>query len=129
MITNMIDSVYTSKHVVAILSHNYMSSSFCQEELSIASCKSKKEKEPSLIVIRIDNICRKRIPKILRKKTFLDYIDKEEQKTWEKRLIKHLKLKSMKRTVRVSVNTSCGTLSTVAEESFPSQSFPLNTIV
>ena len=94
VLENMIDSVYRSKQMVAVLSKNYMSSSFCKEELSIASFKSENAREQSLIGIRIDDITKAKLPKDFRKKTFLDYNDREEQKVWDKRLIKHLKLKS-----------------------------------
>lgn len=104
MVTNMIDSVYKSKHIVAVLSENYMSSSFCREELSIALFKCDKEKQPSLVAIRIDKLCWARIPKNLRNKTFLDYNEKEERKNWEKRLIKHLKLNPMKQTALLATS-------------------------
>lgn len=93
VVDNMIDCVYTSKLVIAVMSENYMASSFCREELSIAESKIKQENNNSLILIRIDDISFKKIPKLFRKKTFLDYNDEEGEKVWEQRLLTHLKLK------------------------------------
>lgn len=96
VVENMVDCVYTSQQVVAVISKNYMASSFCQEELHIAECKSKHENSCSLVAIRIDDINCKKLPKQLRKKTFLDYNDEQEKEVWEARLLSHLKLELFK---------------------------------
>ena len=96
VVENMVDCVYSSQQVVAILSNNYMASSFCKEELHIAEGKSKHENKCSLVVIRIDDIDCKKLPKQLRKKTFLDYNDEQEKEVWEERLLAHLKLELFK---------------------------------
>lgn len=90
VVANMIDSVYTSKQVIAVISRNYMASSFCREELSIAVGKIQQENNNSLFVIRIDDINCKALPKLLRKKTFLDYNDEEARKAWKQRLLDHM---------------------------------------
>ena len=87
---NMADSVFGSRVTVAVISSSYMTSKFCQEELSMAVCKSMAANRPSLLAIRIDSVSRKKLPKNLRRTTFLDYIDSTEQQTWDRRLIKHL---------------------------------------
>ena len=86
----MADSVFGSRVTVAVISSSYMTSKFCQEELSMAVCKSMAANRPSLLAIRIDSVSRKKLPKNLRRTTFLDYIDSTEQQTWDRRLIKHL---------------------------------------
>lgn len=91
VVDNMADSVYTSRKVLAIMSHNYMSSKFCRGELEMALYRSTEMGDASVIVMRIDGVDRSKLPKALRNRTFLDYYDFTERKTWEERLIKHLK--------------------------------------
>ena len=91
VVDNMADSVYTSRKVLAVMSRNYMSSKFCRGELEMALYRSTEMGDSSVIVMRIDNIDRSKLPKALRNRTFLDHHDLTERKTWEERLIKHLK--------------------------------------
>lgn len=87
----MVDSVYQSRKVLAVWSENYASSKYCKQELDYAIQRSFQNNDCSVIVIRLDKIDPKRLPKPLRAKTFLDYSDSVEKKGWEKRLIAHLK--------------------------------------
>ena len=90
ILDNMADSVYTSKKVLAVMSKNYMASKYCRGELEMALYRSTEMGDSSLIVIRIDNIAKDKLPKSLRNRTFLDYYDVTERKTWGQRIIKHL---------------------------------------
>ena len=87
----MVDSVYQSRKVLAVWSENYASSKYCKQELDYAIQRSFQNNDCSVIVLRLDRTGRKRLPKPLRAKTFLDYSDSVERKGWEKRLITHLK--------------------------------------
>ena len=87
---NMAESVYASRKVLAVISKNYVTSGFCQSELGMALYRSTKRCDASLIVIRIDGMAKESLPKSLRNKTFLDYHNKTERKTWRERLVKHL---------------------------------------
>jgi len=91
VVDNMAESVYTSRKVLAVMSHNYMSSKFCRGELEMALYRSTEMGDSSVIVMRIDGVDRSKLPKALRNRTFLDHYDITERKTWEERLIKHLK--------------------------------------
>lgn len=91
VVDNMAESVYTSRKVLAVMSHNYMSSKFCRGELEMALYRSTEMGDSSVIVMRIDGVDRSKLPKALRNRTFLDHYDFTERKTWEERLIKHLK--------------------------------------
>ena len=91
VVDNMAQSVYTSRKVLAVMSHNYMSSKFCRGELEMALYRSTEMGDSSVIVMRIDGVDRSKLPKALRNRTFLDYHDFTERKNWEERLIKHLK--------------------------------------
>lgn len=94
---NMAESVYTSKKVLAIVSKSYMASKFCQSELEMALYRNTEMGDSSLIAIRIDDTDKESLPKSLRSRTFLDFHDKTEKKTWEERLIKHLVTKNTTR--------------------------------
>ena len=91
LVDNMANSVYTSRKVVAVMSKDYLSSKYCRGELEMALYRSTELGDSSVIVVRIDGTDRNKLPKALRNRTFLDYHDSTERKTWEERLIKHLK--------------------------------------
>ena len=81
--------MYTSQKVLAVMSHNYLSSKFCRSELEMALYRSTEMGDSS--VIRIDGVDRSKLPIALRNRTLLDYNDFAERKNWEERLIEHLK--------------------------------------
>lgn len=90
IIENIADSVYNSRKVLAIISHNYLSSHFCREELEIALHRCTEMADSSLLLIRVDHVDRDRLPKTLRRRTFLDYASALERMDWERRLLKHI---------------------------------------
>ena len=90
-VDNMIDSVYSSRKVLAVVSRNYMASNFCRGELDMALQRSVEENaDASLVLLRLDDVPRSKLPKSLRGKTFLDYHDPEERCGWAPRLVKTL---------------------------------------
>ena len=91
LVDNMAESVYTSRKVLAVMSHNYLSSKFGRGELEMALYRSTEMGASSVIVMRIDGVDRNKLPKALRNRPFLDCNDFAERKNWEERLIKHLK--------------------------------------
>ncbi|XP_031556786.1 hemicentin-1-like isoform X2 [Actinia tenebrosa] len=93
IVDNMADSVYNSRRILAVLSKNYMSSTFCRGELDMALCRNTLRNDSSLIAIRVDEIEKKRLPKALQGNTFLDYYNDQEKNLWEIRLAKQLALK------------------------------------
>ena len=90
IIENIADSVYNSRKVLAIISHNYLSSHFCREELEIALYRCTEMADSSLLLIRVDHVDKDRLPKTLRRRTFLDYASALERMDWERRLLKHI---------------------------------------
>lgn len=87
---NIADSVYNSRKVLAIISKNFMDSRFCREELEMALYRCTEMADSSLILIRVDNVDHKRLPKTLRRRTFIDYSSATERGVWEERLLKHI---------------------------------------
>lgn len=84
---NMADSVYNSRKVVLVVSANYLSSGFCKDEMHMALYRSAERDDGSLIVVRIDNIKTTDIPRSVRHKTFIDFTSREEEATWENRIL------------------------------------------
>ena len=87
----MADSVYNSRKVLAVISENYLASKFCRQELDMALYRSVSvAANPSLLLIRVDDVDKKKLPKSLQKQTFLDYTSAMERNKWEERLLKHI---------------------------------------
>ena len=102
-VQSMVDSVYQSRKVLAVWSEGYASSRYCMQELDYAIQRSFQNSDCSVIVIRLDKTDRKKLPKPLRARTFLDYSDSVERKGWEKRLITHLKGSDQKNNVITTI--------------------------
>ncbi|PFX20018.1 Toll-like receptor 1 [Stylophora pistillata] len=107
IIENMADSVYNSRKVLAIISRNYLDSNFCREELEIAMHRSAEMADSSLLLIRLDNVDTKNLPKTLRRRTFLDYSSNLERVDWEERLLKQIEFdaKGFHRKVTSNLST------------------------
>lgn len=91
LVDNMAESVYSSRKVLAVMSKNYMDSKFCRGELEMALHRSKIAHEGSLLVVRIDGIKKKKLPKALREQTFVDFQNnRKERDSWEKKLLRFL---------------------------------------
>lgn len=85
------DSVYQSRYVLAVWSGSYASSKYCKQELDYALQRSFHNSDYSIILICLETINPKKLPKPLRARTFLNYSDSVDREGWEIRLIKHLK--------------------------------------
>ena len=90
LVDNMAESVYSSRKVLAVMSKNYMDSKFCRGELDMALHRSRVGNKGSLLVVRIDGIKKKKLPKALREQTFVDYHNDKERTSWEKKLLRFL---------------------------------------
>lgn len=74
---------------MAVMSKNYMDSKFCRGELEMALYRSKTGRDCSLLVVTIDGIRKKKLPKALRESTFVDY-HSDTGNSWEKKLMRFL---------------------------------------
>ena len=88
VVDNMADSVYCSLRTLIILSKHYVESSYCMQELQIAmhcelDSKSCKER---LVVIKLDDVSLKSLPRALRQKSYLDFSSNEERKHFKAKL-------------------------------------------
>ena len=89
-VENMTDSVQKSRNTIAVVSKNFFTSKFCKYELDQAIYKNVKEGYNSAIVIRIDNVSKDKLPDALKNKSFVDYSNPIERKTWHLKLVKVL---------------------------------------
>jgi len=90
LVDNMAESVYSSRKVLAVMSKNYMDSKFCRGELDMALHRSRGANKGSLLIVRIDGIKKKKLPRALREQTFVDYHSDKERTSWEKKLLRFL---------------------------------------
>ena len=113
IIENIADSVYNSRKVLAVISRNYLASRFCREELEIAMYRCTKMADSSLLLIRVDGVDKKNLPKTLRRRTFLDYSSANERNDWEQRLLKHIEFDE--RDVKIDPSLSTDKVQLISE--------------
>ncbi|XP_067021860.1 toll-like receptor 1 [Acropora muricata] len=90
IVQNMADSVYKSRQVLIVLSNNYLASNFCREELHMALQRKADTGDSSLILVTIDKLKKKQLPRALRKKNLLDFEKHQKKPDWEKKLVNAL---------------------------------------
>ena len=89
--TNMSNSVYNSRKVVAVVSKHFLQSSFCSEELDMALYRLTKEKDDSVIVIKLNDFSNRELPDQLRHRSYIDFTKSTDKNTWEEKLVKVFK--------------------------------------
>ena len=86
----MAESVYNSYKIIAVLSSNFLKSNYCSYELNIAKYRLLNRKDDCLIMIRLDKEDCRKLPRVLRKRTFIDYSNSIERPLWEDKLLRFL---------------------------------------
>ena len=84
----MSNSVYKSWKVVAVVSNNFLQSSFCSEEMEMALYRLAKQKDDSVIVIKLDDLSSGELPGELRHRSYIDFTKSTDRETWEEKLVK-----------------------------------------
>ena len=87
---SMAEGVYRSYKIIAVLSSNFLKSNYCSYELNIAKYRLLSRGDDSLIIIRIDNVDCRKLPRELRKRSFIDYSNALERRLWEQKLLRSL---------------------------------------
>ncbi|KAK2561257.1 Toll-like receptor 6 [Acropora cervicornis] len=90
IVQNMADSVYNSRQVLIVLSNNYLASNFCREELHMALQRKADTGDSSLILVTIDKLKKKQLPRALTEKNLLDFEKHQKKQDWEKKLVNAL---------------------------------------
>ncbi|XP_073241828.1 uncharacterized protein [Porites lutea] len=96
---NMADSVYTSRKTIAVVSHNFFKSQYCHHEMDMALGRLVKTGDNSVIVIKLDDVDGKKLPKALKERSYIDYYKLNDKETWEKQLIHCLKVSVQHRLI------------------------------
>ena len=87
----MADYVYTSRKTIAVVSHNFFKSQYCHHEMDMALGRLVKTGDNSVIVIKLDDVDGKKLPKALKERSYIDYHKLNDKETWEKQLMNCLK--------------------------------------
>ena len=90
IVQNMADSVYGSRQVLIVLSENYLASNFCREELHMAVQRGLDVGDSSLILVKINDLKKKKLPTALRKKRLLDYDKHKKKLDWEEKILREI---------------------------------------
>ncbi|XP_071987024.1 toll-like receptor 12 [Engystomops pustulosus] len=86
IIENIMDSIYSSRWTICVISHSYLQSHWCSLEMRMATYRLVEESNDSLILIFLENIPREELQyyhkliKILDKKTYLKWPEDEDEK-------------------------------------------------
>ncbi|PFX31040.1 Fibroblast growth factor receptor-like 1 [Stylophora pistillata] len=84
---NMVNSVYKSRKTIAVVSKNFFKSNYCCSEMEYALHRLMERRDDSVVVIKLDEVNREKIPKELRKRSYIDYAKKFEKHHWERKLV------------------------------------------
>ncbi|XP_027058169.1 toll-like receptor 2 [Pocillopora damicornis] len=87
---NMVNSVYKSRKTIAVVSNNFFNSSYCGSEMDYALHRLMERRDNSLVVIKLDDVDRGKLPKELRERSFIDLSKNVEKEHWERKLVKCL---------------------------------------
>ena len=93
-LNNISNSLEVSRKVIAVVSKNFFTSNWCNHELAQALYKQAKGNDNSIIVIRKDDVNYEKLPVALKDRSFIDYSNTVERKTWVSKLVKALECSS-----------------------------------
>ena len=83
----MAESVYKSRKTIAVVSHSFFKSKYCNHEMEIALGRLVERGDNSVIVIKLDDVDRRKLPKALKERSYIDYFKSNDKETWAKQLI------------------------------------------
>ncbi|KAJ7339328.1 Toll-like receptor [Desmophyllum pertusum] len=106
-IDTMCDSVLISRKTVAVVSENFFKSEYCEFELEKAIERLVEKCDDSIIVIRKDKVSSEKLPEALKKRSFIDYSDLTERKSWVSKLIKALESNRDEENLGINDEDNC----------------------
>ena len=83
----MAESVYKSRKTIAVVSHSFFKSKYCNHEMEIALGRLVERGDNSVIVIKLDDVDRRKLPKALKERSYIDYFKSNDKETWAKQLV------------------------------------------
>ncbi|PFX31053.1 Fibroblast growth factor receptor 2 [Stylophora pistillata] len=84
---NMVNSVYKSRKTIAVVSKNFFISNYCGSEMEYALHRLMERRDDSVVVIKLDDVERAKLPKELQKRSYIDYPNNAEKNHWERKLV------------------------------------------
>ena len=93
---NVVDSVYKCRKTLAIVSTHFFDSNYCGSELDFALHRLMEKRDDSLVVIKLDEVDKRKLPIELQERSYIDYSKSVEKEAWEKKLVDCLKNKANK---------------------------------
>ena len=81
---NMVDCVYKSRKTVAVVSRSFFNSKYCNSEMDMALGRLLERGDDSVVVIKLDDVERKQLPKALKERSYIDFPKSTETEAWEK---------------------------------------------
>lgn len=91
MIDLTVDSITRSRNTIAVTSHNFITSTWCNFPLNVAMREQLDRGRNSIIVIRIDDVTTRQLPIGLQTKYVVDYSPFLERNPWYMKVINFLK--------------------------------------
>lgn len=89
---NMVDRVYKCKKTVAVVSAHFFNSNYCGSELDYALYRLMEKKGDSFVLVKLDDVDRKKLPiENYKKRSSIDYPKSTDKQTCERKLVKCLK--------------------------------------
>ncbi|KAJ7367419.1 Toll-like receptor [Desmophyllum pertusum] len=92
---------------VAVVSENFFKSEYCEFELNKAIERLVEKCDDSIIVIRKDKVSSEKLPEALKKRSFIDYSDSTERKSWVSKLIKALESNRDEENLSINDEDNC----------------------
>lgn len=90
---NVVNSVYKCRKTVAVVSSHFFNSNYCGSELDFALHRLMEKRDDSLVVIKLDEVDKRKLPIELQERSYIDFSKSVERKEWEKKLVSCLKKK------------------------------------
>ena len=76
-----------NRKTIAVVSKNFFNSNYCGSEMDYALHRLMERRDNSLVVIKLDDVDRGKLPKELRKRSFIDLSKNVEKEHWERKLV------------------------------------------
>ena len=88
----MADCVYKNRKTVAVVSRSFFNSKYCNSEMDMALGRLLEGGDDGVVVIKLDDVERKKLPKALKERSYIDFPKSTEREAWEKKLVNCLKV-------------------------------------
>lgn len=74
------------------MSKNFFKTNYCGSEMEYALHRLMERRDDSVVVIKLDDVDRAKLPKELQKSSYIGYLKNVERDLWERTLVNWLKI-------------------------------------